>query len=359
MRRLPRGLHARLLPDVRAPAVGPVRLPSERDLSFVRRQADAGPADDADLAFSPRPGARWSVEVDGWSLHAGVSIPAGDFEGRERLVRYAARPSFALGRLRELPDGRLAYRVRWARSASGPYRIMTPLELMARLAAIVPPPRYPLLTFHGVLAPASRWRTLVVPRPRDAPTRCGHDHDTSSSAGKAPATAPAGRSPTLPGKPETAAAAIPPPPVPSAAVRAVGLLVPLPDPDEKEYSAIIPVERWKQLDNGSLLARASRIDWPSLLRRTFAEDVLACPKCKNRLQVLDVAAKPEEARRQLAEFGFAGDGADVAEPARRESGAAAVARNGGARQPRSPPARAGPGAAGACIRSTQYPTPQG
>ncbi|MBI5490972.1 MAG: transposase [Deltaproteobacteria bacterium] len=109
----------------------------------------AGPADADDLAFAPQPGGRWSVELDGWNLHAGVCIPAGDFEGRERLVRYAARPSLALGRLSELPDGRLAYRVRWARSASGPYRIMEPLDFLARLAAIVPPPRYPLLTYHG------------------------------------------------------------------------------------------------------------------------------------------------------------------------------------------------------------------
>ena len=88
---------------------------------------EPGPDDVADLAFAPRPGGRWSVEAEGWSLHAGVCIQAGEFESRERLVRYVARPSLALGRLSELPDGRLAYRVRWARPGSGPYRIMDPL----------------------------------------------------------------------------------------------------------------------------------------------------------------------------------------------------------------------------------------
>jgi hypothetical protein len=34
---------------------------------------------------------------------------------------------------------------------------MTPLELLARLAALVPPPRYPLVRYHGVLAPHATW----------------------------------------------------------------------------------------------------------------------------------------------------------------------------------------------------------
>ena len=42
---------------------------------------------------------------------------------------------------------------------------MTPLELLARLAALVPPPRYPLVRYHGVLAPHSAWRSEIVPRP--------------------------------------------------------------------------------------------------------------------------------------------------------------------------------------------------
>jgi hypothetical protein len=44
---------------------------------------------------------------------------------------------------------------------------MTSLEFMARLAALVPPPRLPLLRYHGVFAPRSPWRREVVPRPRD------------------------------------------------------------------------------------------------------------------------------------------------------------------------------------------------
>ena len=42
---------------------------------------------------------------------------------------------------------------------------MTPVEFIARLAALVPPPRHPLVRYHGVFAPHSPWRVAVVPWP--------------------------------------------------------------------------------------------------------------------------------------------------------------------------------------------------
>jgi hypothetical protein len=111
---------------------------------------------------------RSSAEHEGFNLHAGVHIAAGDDAGRERLFRYGARPPMALARLRRLPDGRFAFRVKYARSGCAKYRILTPLELLARIAAILPPPRFPLTRMHGVLAPRSSWRKDVVPKPREA-----------------------------------------------------------------------------------------------------------------------------------------------------------------------------------------------
>jgi hypothetical protein len=52
-----------------------------------------------------------AVERDGFNLHAGVRIEAGDDIGRERLCRYGARPPLSLERLRRLPGGRVAYRL--------------------------------------------------------------------------------------------------------------------------------------------------------------------------------------------------------------------------------------------------------
>jgi hypothetical protein len=58
-----------------------------------------------------------------------------------------------------------------------PYRdgtthlIMTPLEFLQRLAALVPRPRLPLIRFHGVLAPNAALRSQIVPGEADpAPT---------------------------------------------------------------------------------------------------------------------------------------------------------------------------------------------
>ena len=42
--------------------------------------------------------------------------------------------------------------------------VMSPLEFMQRLAALVPRPRLHLIRLHGVLAPNAKLRTLVVPR---------------------------------------------------------------------------------------------------------------------------------------------------------------------------------------------------
>lgn len=38
-----------------------------------------------------------------------------------------------------------------------------PLDFLARLAALVPPPRAHLVTYHGVLAPAAAMRAAIVP----------------------------------------------------------------------------------------------------------------------------------------------------------------------------------------------------
>jgi hypothetical protein len=42
--------------------------------------------------------------------------------------------------------------------------VMSPLEFMQRLAALVPRPRLHLIRFHGVLAPNAMLRAMVVPQ---------------------------------------------------------------------------------------------------------------------------------------------------------------------------------------------------
>ena len=77
----------------------------------------------------------------GFSIDGSVRIEAADRAGRERLLRYCARPPFALDRLRERDREHLINEPpKPGPGASGPQRL-TPLELLDRLAALLPPPR--------------------------------------------------------------------------------------------------------------------------------------------------------------------------------------------------------------------------
>jgi hypothetical protein len=51
---------------------------------------------------------RFSATCNGFDGHGEVRIEAGDDERRERLVRYCARPPFALERIEPMKDGRVA-----------------------------------------------------------------------------------------------------------------------------------------------------------------------------------------------------------------------------------------------------------
>ena len=75
------------------------------------------------------------------------------------LMRRAIRPEAVRAR-----DGCISYRMKKSARRSSRCRIMTPVECIARLCALVPPPRYPLTRFHGVLAPRAKLRPRVVPK---------------------------------------------------------------------------------------------------------------------------------------------------------------------------------------------------
>jgi hypothetical protein len=56
--------------------------------------------------------------------------------------------------------------------------IFEPMDFIARLAALVPKPRAHLTRYHGVFAPASPWRSRVVPKSRTASTDRSHTTPT-------------------------------------------------------------------------------------------------------------------------------------------------------------------------------------
>lgn len=203
----------------------------------------------------------------------------------------------SLERLELLPDGRVAYRLKTPRKGRT-HRVMSPVELLARFSAIVPPPRYPLVRYHGVLGPRSRWRGLVVPRPSRAPSR----------APSCPLPAPTDRSepPTVPrsSAPECLARRLPPDPragPPSAGTYA------LPN--------VITVRHWDRLLDGALYAAEPRVDWATLMRRTFRFDVTVCPNCHGRMRVLSAITDAAVAKRILDHLGVPSD-VPVLAPAR-------------------------------------------
>jgi hypothetical protein len=61
-------------------------------------------------------------------------------------------------------DGRLLYGLRHPWRDGTTHAAFLPLELIEKLAALVPPPRVNLVRYHGVLAPAARHRAKVVPK---------------------------------------------------------------------------------------------------------------------------------------------------------------------------------------------------
>jgi Putative transposase len=105
--------------------------------------------------------AQWE-HSGGFSVDGSVRIAAADRAGRERLLRYCARPPFALDRLRELDPERLLYESTKPGPGGNGSLLLTPLELLDRLAALVPPPRIHRQRYFGVLAPNSPLRTAVT-----------------------------------------------------------------------------------------------------------------------------------------------------------------------------------------------------
>ena len=102
----------------------------------------------------------------GFSLDGTVRIEATDRSGLERLIRYCARPPFALERL-HLVGGcsdQILYRLPGPDPAGRTALRLSALEFLDRLANILPPPRIHRHRYHGVFAPNAPLRPLVTAR---------------------------------------------------------------------------------------------------------------------------------------------------------------------------------------------------
>jgi hypothetical protein len=135
----------------------------------------------------------------------------------------------------------------------------------ARIASLVPPPRSHAVRYHGVFAPNAKHRSRVVPA--------------------------AGRGEPAPASPDPGPLAEPVPPLatplapPAAGPAGTFQLTPPEPPPER------PSPRY-------------RVPWAELLRKVFGIDVLECPECAGRLEVIAFIAEPTVARRILDHLGM-------------------------------------------------------
>lgn len=77
----------------------------------------------------------------GLSLDAGVRIEAAEGQTLEGLLRHGARPALTLERLREIDAERLVHESVGPGPGGSVGLVLTPLELIQRRAALLPPPR--------------------------------------------------------------------------------------------------------------------------------------------------------------------------------------------------------------------------
>ncbi|MBK8891243.1 MAG: transposase [Dechloromonas sp.] len=186
-------------------------------------------------------------EMDAWdhgggfSLDAGVRIEANDRSGLERLLRYCARPAFALERLRQIDPEHLVYESIKPGPGGSVSLLLTPLELIDRLATLIPPPRRHRHRYYGVLAPNAPLRAAVT---------------------------------ALAGAKDVA-------PLPSAMTEAVSA----PEPGTTVPNA--PDE----VADEPTCRKAARYVWALLLARIYEVLPLACPKCGGDMRIIAFMAQ--------------------------------------------------------------------
>jgi hypothetical protein len=98
----------------------------------------------------------------GWSVDVSVIIPGWDRQGLERLARYCTRPPLSQERFGRPNDELLVYNLRRPTADGRTELLLTPEELMDRLAQLVIPPRIHKHRYCGVLAPNARLCQAVV-----------------------------------------------------------------------------------------------------------------------------------------------------------------------------------------------------
>ena len=222
----------------------------------VKRTGDQVDPETMEGLVSPR-----CASVSGFSLHANTAVHAEDRARLERLIGYCARPAVAIERLDALQDGRVRYRFKKPWRDGTTHVVFEPLEFLEKLAALVPAPKAHLVRYHGVLAPAARWRPYIVP-----------SVTVSESAGV-------------------------------VAVPAIGSDSAF-EAEQDTYLPPAPPCRRNYL-------------WAELMKRAWDLDVLECPRCRARMRIIAAIRSESAAEKILISLGLPSRAPPVT-PARRQ-----------------------------------------
>jgi len=155
-----------------------------------------------------------------------------------------------------------------------------------RLAALVPPPRFHIARYHGILGPCASARERVVPGivPREdeavLSTCKAHGERRRAHLG--------------------AAAADRPPSADAASDLAEQRAFVASGSAPHRNPAVAP----KPHVPPDAAPRPRRISWSELLRRVFAVDVLRCPDCGSRMRILATIHPPEATQAILTCLGL-------------------------------------------------------
>ena len=180
-------------------------------------------------------------------------IEANDRSGLERLLRYCARPVFALERLRQIDAEHLVYESIKSDHGGSVSLLLTPLERLERLAALIPPPRRHRHRYYGVLAPNAPLRAALT-------TLAGAQDETPNPA-------------AVTGE------------VPAA-----------------EQGAAVPNTPAEVADE-PLHRRAARYVWALLLARIYEVLPLVCPKCGGEMRIIAFITEGPVIREILGHLG--------------------------------------------------------
>jgi len=88
--------------------------------------------------------------IAGFNLHASLPIGANDRARLERQLRYMGRPPLSEERLTKTAQGKIVVKLKKNWSDGTSHIVLTPMEFMARLVALIPPPRKNQIRYFGM-----------------------------------------------------------------------------------------------------------------------------------------------------------------------------------------------------------------